>query len=345
MATVLQESNRQQRPPLKPLKTCCSGPVPGAACAFQRATSLASNERKVFILHDDGENATAARLRTVSLAKLFDASSIVTYYRNARHKAPLQPGDPVDSLRMSWSGKDHNDLLKATSFIRYTIHHKGPFVAMIGLGEARNALRLVAKEHGLTETTPDPDLLPNSGPYPITLVTPSLYTTFYIVEPEPFSDDALAPLPSTILPNKSIFSIVQSVIASGQKLFDQPIMPLAELRAAKLARRAEIIAAAYQKEEDMKMWKELKRRRDMGEDIEVPERPISGRQRRRREKEERKMVEIWGDEEYPNQEYPPHLFDVAPVPKPIEVVQSSEISDKVSNYVLQPTAEPVVPCE
>ncbi|KAG8844261.1 hypothetical protein FRB91_002733 [Serendipita sp. 411] len=83
----------------------------------------------------------------------------------------------------------------------------------------------------------------------------------------------------------------------------------------------------------------------MGEDVELPERPISGRQRRRREKMEKRMAEIWGDEESPNQEYPSNLFEVAPVPKPAEVFQSSEISDKISNYVLQPTAEPVVTCE
>ncbi|KAG8837166.1 hypothetical protein FRB91_008295, partial [Serendipita sp. 411] len=255
MATVLQEFNRQQRPRLKPLKTCTSGPVPGSACAFQRAATLASNERKVFILHDDGENATAARLRTVPLAKLFDASNIVTYYRNARHKAPLRPSDHVESLRMSWSGKDHNDVLildpqKAASFVRYTIHNKGPFVALIGLGEARHVLQLVAREHDLMETSPDPDLLPNSGPYPITILTPTLYTTFYIVEPEPFSEDVFAPFPTTVLPNNAILSIVKNVIASGKKMFDQPIMPLAELRAAKLTRRAILLAAAKQKEED-----------------------------------------------------------------------------------------------
>ncbi|KAG8792993.1 NADPH-adrenodoxin reductase, partial [Serendipita sp. 398] len=255
------------------------------------------------------------------------------------------PSDHVESLRMSWSGKDNNDVLKAASFVRYTIHSKGPFVALIGLGEARHVLQLVAREHDLMETSPDPDLLPNSGPYPITILTPTLYTTFYIVEPEPFSEDVFAPFPTTVLPNNAILSIVKNVIASGKKMFDRPIMPLAELRAAKLTRRAILLAAAKQKEEDVNAWKELKRRKEMGEDVELPERPISGRQRRRREKMEKRMAEIWGDEESPNQEYPSNLFEVAPVPKPAEVFQSSEISDKISNYVLQPTAEPVVTCE
>jgi hypothetical protein len=91
--------------------------------------TAAANEQKVFILHDDGENSTAARLRTgalarlietvltedhrsaVALARLFDSSEIVTYYRNAVHKVSSLPGDSNESLRISWSGKDQNDLM------------------------------------------------------------------------------------------------------------------------------------------------------------------------------------------------------------------------------------------
>jgi hypothetical protein len=58
MATILQDLNHIVRPQLY------HGAMPGSACAFKRAATLAANERKVFILHDDEENATAARLRT-----------------------------------------------------------------------------------------------------------------------------------------------------------------------------------------------------------------------------------------------------------------------------------------
>lgn len=80
MALVLHGSNPAMRvavqsSPVKPVI------MPHSACAFQRATKLAGNERKVFILHDEGENATAARLQTVEFAKLLDANQIVPYYR------------------------------------------------------------------------------------------------------------------------------------------------------------------------------------------------------------------------------------------------------------------------
>jgi hypothetical protein len=80
MSRVLHDSNAAMRvaiqlPPVKPII------MPHSACAFQRATKLAANERKVFILHDEGENATAARLQTVAFAKLLDANQIVPYYR------------------------------------------------------------------------------------------------------------------------------------------------------------------------------------------------------------------------------------------------------------------------
>lgn len=80
MALILHDSNAAvrlaaQSLPVKPVI------MPHSACAFQRATKLAGNERKVFILHDEGENATAARMQTVAFAKLLDQNQIVPYYR------------------------------------------------------------------------------------------------------------------------------------------------------------------------------------------------------------------------------------------------------------------------
>jgi len=80
MSLILHDTNAAMRvairsPPVKPVI------MPHSACAFQRATKLADNERKVFILHDEGENATAARLQTVAFAKLLDQNQIVPYYR------------------------------------------------------------------------------------------------------------------------------------------------------------------------------------------------------------------------------------------------------------------------
>jgi hypothetical protein len=126
MSHVLQESNHQDLAHSASLRF---GPAPVSVCAFKRMATAAANEQKVFVLHDDGENSTAARLRTgelahptethltddprlaVALARLFDSSEIVTYYRNAMHKVPSFPGDNNESLRVSWSGKDQNDLV------------------------------------------------------------------------------------------------------------------------------------------------------------------------------------------------------------------------------------------
>lgn len=56
--------------------TRTSAPLPGSACAFKRAASMSANVRKVFILHDEGENATAARLRTGEIYLLDDHDSM-----------------------------------------------------------------------------------------------------------------------------------------------------------------------------------------------------------------------------------------------------------------------------
>jgi hypothetical protein len=54
---------------------------------------------------------------TVELAKMLDASEIVTYYRNAPHKVPAQPGDTFRALRMSWNGADRKDLIVSTDLV------------------------------------------------------------------------------------------------------------------------------------------------------------------------------------------------------------------------------------
>lgn len=305
-------------------------------------TVAAANEQKVFILHDDGENSTAARLRTVSLAKLFDASGIVAYYRNAMHKYSV-PEDNIESLRVTWSGQNRDDLVKSNSFIQYTVKRKGAYPAMIGLGQSRQVLELIAKEHNLKQSPPDPTKFPNSGNYAVTILTPTLFTTFYIAEPRPFSDDPLSPLPSIALPDEAILNCVREMISSGRRLYNLPQPDFKELKEAKALRKQQKLDANRQKEADKKIWKELKERQEAGEDVILPDLPLTSRQRRRREKLEAQMVELWGDPNNPNSEYPESYFDVIP-----SVIQQLETTvadvDKVSDYVIAPTAEPVVPC-
>ena len=200
---------------------------------------------------------------------------------------------------------------------------------MIGLGQSRKVLELVAKENKLKESTPDPEKLPNSGHYPITFLTPTLFTTFYVAEPEPFSDDAVAPFPSTILPNQALLGYVKETISQSQRLYNEPRPSFEELRAAKAAKKQQQVDVLRQKEEDKRIWQELKRRHDAGEDLVLPDPPLSGRQKRRREKLEAQMAEIWGDVNSPNEEYPENYFDVIPsVVQPPEA-NMGEDTDKV----------------
>lgn len=180
---------------------------------------------------------------------------------------------------------------------------------MIGLGHSRSVLELVAKEHNLKETSPDPDVFPNSGNYPITFMTPDLFTTFYIPQPEPFSDNVLAPFPSTVLPNPVLVQKIKDVISQNQRFYNTPKPDLAALRAAKVAKKQALVDYVNRLEEDKRIWKELKARAENGEDITLPDMPLSGRKRRRKEKLEKQMNELWGDEEEPNQEYPSHFFE------------------------------------
>ncbi|PVF99397.1 hypothetical protein CPB86DRAFT_703316 [Serendipita vermifera] len=323
------------------LKNTLTGPVPGSACAFKRAATLAANERKVFVLHDEGENATAARLRTVALAKLFDASEIVTYYKNAPNRAPSQPGDTENTLRASWTGKDQHDLVRIGNHVRQTVDRKGFFVGMISLGQSRRVLEIIAKEHNLIESKADPDIFPSSGRYPISVLTPDMFTTFYIPDPEPFSEDALAPLPALTLPNRALLQCMKDVVSSGRRLYGAPKPSMEELRAAKVAKKQALVDSAKKLEEDRKIWTDLKLRKENGEDIELPEKPLSGKQRKKRRKIEEQMMEIWGDPEDPNDDYPSTNSDEIPTPK----TESSLLTfDTISNYVIDPTAEPVAPC-
>ena len=50
-------------------------------CPIRRAALLQSNEKKLFILHDEGHNSTIAKHQTLDLALESDRSGITAYYR------------------------------------------------------------------------------------------------------------------------------------------------------------------------------------------------------------------------------------------------------------------------
>ena len=54
----------------------------GPFCSVQkRALGLASDDKKLFIIHDEDQNSTIARNQTIGLAAKLDDMGVTTYYR------------------------------------------------------------------------------------------------------------------------------------------------------------------------------------------------------------------------------------------------------------------------
>lgn len=214
---------------------------------------------------------------------------------------------------------------------------------------------MVAKEHDIQET---PSTITATGSYPVTIMTLSLFTTFYVPAPDPFSLNATAALPSTCLPNEFLLSQITSVINNNQNLYNFKRPTMAQLRAEKQAKKLALETAARQYAEDFRIYEELKRRFDAGEDVVVPPKPISGRAKRQRRKLEEKMAEIWGkdpnasDEEGCQTNVPLEEVKLIPATSFSKHDGYSDLTkeqihgshDLVSNYIFAPTAEPVAPC-
>ena len=189
-------------------------------------------------------------------------------------------------------------------------------------------------------------------------MTLSLFTTFYVPAPKPFTLDVTAELPSTLLPNEFLLSRIVSVIDGKQKLYDFERPTLAQLRAEKQAKKLAVETAARQRAEDVRVYEDLKSRFEAGEDVVVPPKPVSGRAKRQRRKLEEKMAEIWGKdpnasgEEEDRPKVP--LEEVKLVPalsfskhdgySDLTKAQIHGSHDLISNYILAPAAEPVTPC-
>lgn len=202
---------------------------------------------------------------------------------------------------------------------------------MIGLGQSRQVLELIAKEHNLKESTPSPSKLPNSGSYPITLLTPSLFTTFYVAESEPPSDNTVFPLPFKTLPNEALLTKFKEIIASGQQLYDIQQPSLNELKAANALKKHQLLDTMQHKEQEKEAWNRLKKRYDTGEGLVLPDLPLSGRQRRRHEKLEAQKAKTGKGEKNLNVEVPEARLDgVPPVVQELEGIV--EDTDKVRNY-------------
>jgi len=189
-------------------------------------------------------------------------------------------------------------------------------------------------------------------------MTLSLFTTFYVPAPKPFSLDATAELPSTLLPNEFLLPRIISMIDNKQKLYDFDRPTLAELRAEKQAKKLALETAARRYAEDIRIYEELKRRFEAGEDVVVPSKPVSGRAKRQRRKLEEKMAEVWGkDPNAPGEEedgtnVPPEEVKLIPATlfskhdgySDLTKEQIHGSHDLVSNYIFSPAAEPVTPC-
>lgn len=71
----------------------------GPFCSIQkRALGLASEDKKVFILHDEGQNSTIARNQTTGLAAKLDEMGVTTYYRCDLCRSAILDGQLSDLL-------------------------------------------------------------------------------------------------------------------------------------------------------------------------------------------------------------------------------------------------------
>lgn len=148
------------------------------------------------------------------------------------------------------------------------------------------------------------------------------------------------------------------MINSKENLYNFKRPTLDQLRAEKQAKKLALERAARQCAEDFRIYEELKRRFDAGEDVVVPPKPVSGRVKRQRRKLEEKMAELWGKD--PNASGEEECGTNVPLEE-VKLLPATSFSkhdgyshltkeqihgshDLVSNYISAPAAEPVTPC-
>jgi hypothetical protein len=149
------------------------------------------------------------------------------------------------------------------------------------------------------------------------------------------------------------------VIDNKQKLYNFERPTLAQLRAEKQAKKLALERAARQHAEDVRIYEELKRRFEAGEDVVVPPKPVSGRAKRQREKLEEKDGGNLGEgskrfRRRRKAEQMSPLEEVKLIPatsfskhdgySDLTKEQIHGSHDLVSNYIFAPAAEPVTPC-
>ena len=148
------------------------------------------------------------------------------------------------------------------------------------------------------------------------------------------------------------------MIDNKQKLYNFEQPTLAQLRAEKQAKKLVLDTVARQRAEDVRIYEELKKRFETGEDVVVPPKPVSGRTKRQRRKLEEKMAELWGRD--PNASIEEESGTNVPLEE-VKLIPATSFSkhdgysnltkeqihgshDIISNYILSPAAEPVAPC-
>ncbi|KDQ21410.1 hypothetical protein BOTBODRAFT_61117 [Botryobasidium botryosum FD-172 SS1] len=221
--------------------------------AFKRASKLAADEKKVFILHDELQNATLARLQTQTLASGFHKAGIVPYYRNAPFSGQSMDQENGQELEESealypctWLGANESYYEKAVLFIRNTIVRKGPFFGIIALGRTTVIAEMVAEQHGVPFSEPPRELEGGTrsiSSYPVAFVTSHHAFQFFVPTHGPPTDSDLA------LPVDLLIGLIKEAIVEGKKLFDFRKPTFEELRALKREKKKAALAhAALQRE-------------------------------------------------------------------------------------------------
>ncbi|KAG8945902.1 NLR, CARD domain-containing protein 3 [Tulasnella sp. 419] len=213
----------------------------------KRAALLAGTERKVFFLHDEGDNSTLARLQTSDLAAELSSRGIVPYYRNGPYNCDGVESngfDDDDVYGRSWLGqtKVHQD--NAVLFLRNTVTRKGPFYGLIALGQTTSLGRLIAAEHGLSISTyTHQSVADASAAYPIIFLTSHVAYEFIVAAPGDWDT-------SLVFPVDTISYQLEDAINSRKKIFDFKRPSVDQLKTAKAMKKAAEARIARQKEQE-----------------------------------------------------------------------------------------------
>ncbi|KAG9037276.1 hypothetical protein FRB95_006219 [Tulasnella sp. JGI-2019a] len=232
----------QTRSPMSNITAATEVQVHGPFCsARKRALGLSSDDKKIFILHDEDQNSTIAQHRTMGLASTLDGLGVTTYTRNGPFTSLVTDpaADPFDpsAYRRSWLGQKPSDVDRSTQFIRVTCDKKGPYYGLLAFGRSIAIAEAVAAAHGVqVENLSRDQTFDADTSYPLLFVTAQKAYFFVVDMPSEANVDWTPSLPTS-----QLIGDISEAIRGQSKLFGFPKPTMAQIRAAKQVRKAALV--------------------------------------------------------------------------------------------------------